>query len=149
MSNAERFAAYAAAFEETYADDDWSRLRQYFTDDAVYETVGDDGTHTTFEGLERVLDGLRNAVNTFDRRFKTRKVDLLGELEERDGSVYLDWAGTYTTRDAPPLRMSGAEQAVYEGDRIRHLKDTFDAGTTEALGAWMTAHGDKLSPPKD
>jgi hypothetical protein len=32
----QRFEAYAADFELTFVDDDWSRLEQYFTDDAVY-----------------------------------------------------------------------------------------------------------------
>ena len=28
------FMDYAAAFEQTYVDDDWSRLAQYFSEDA-------------------------------------------------------------------------------------------------------------------
>ena len=36
MTNLERFQAYADAFEATYADDDWQRLEEYFTTDAVY-----------------------------------------------------------------------------------------------------------------
>jgi hypothetical protein len=35
MSIAERYLAYADAFEETFEDDDWSRIEQYFTDGAV------------------------------------------------------------------------------------------------------------------
>ena len=37
MSIQERFQSYADAFEETYVDDDWSRIEQFFTEDAVFE----------------------------------------------------------------------------------------------------------------
>ena len=33
------FMDYAAAFEQTYIDDDWSRLTQYFSEDASYEAL--------------------------------------------------------------------------------------------------------------
>tara|TARA_B110001469_G_C9502074_1_gene250652 strand:+ start:373 stop:531 length:159 start_codon:yes stop_codon:yes gene_type:complete len=48
MTNLERFQAYADAFEETYSDDNWQRLEEFFTADAVYapgdgtEAVGRD-----------------------------------------------------------------------------------------------------------
>ncbi|SVE51237.1 uncharacterized protein METZ01_LOCUS504091, partial [marine metagenome] len=31
------YAEYASAFEETFGDDDWSRLEKYFSEDARYE----------------------------------------------------------------------------------------------------------------
>ena len=37
MGILERYQAYADAFEQSYEDDDWSRIEQYFTEDAVYE----------------------------------------------------------------------------------------------------------------
>ena len=37
MSHIARFAAYAAAFEEAVASDDWSPLEPFFTDHVVYE----------------------------------------------------------------------------------------------------------------
>ena len=36
MSILDRYQAYAEAFEESYIDDDWTRIEQYFTEDAVY-----------------------------------------------------------------------------------------------------------------
>jgi len=148
MSITENFAAYAAAFEETYVDDDWSRLRPFFTEDAVYMTVSDDGTETRFEGIDSVLEGLRDAVNTFDRRFATRKVDVLGDLEPTDGEIVFDWAAEYTASGAPTLRIAGTEHAIYQGDRIRHMKDVFKAGTTEMIAGWIAEHGEKLAPQK-
>lgn len=148
MNIVESFAAYAAAFEETYVDDDWSRLRRYFTEDAVCSTVADDGAETKFEGIDAVIDGLRDAVNTFDRRFATRTVELRGDLRERDGEIIIDWDATYTAPGAPNLRMGGTEHALYEGNRIRQLKDVVDAGTSRTIADWMTEHGEKLAPSK-
>jgi hypothetical protein len=37
MSNIPRFAAYAAAFEKSYENRDWSLLEPFFTEDAVYD----------------------------------------------------------------------------------------------------------------
>ena len=36
MSISDRYRAYAEAFEESYDDNDFSRLEQYFTEDAAY-----------------------------------------------------------------------------------------------------------------
>jgi hypothetical protein len=38
MNLVDRYQAYAADFERTFVDDDWSRLEQYFTEDATYST---------------------------------------------------------------------------------------------------------------
>ena len=35
-----RFLEYAAAFEATYVDDDWSRLERFFAPDVVYAVTG-------------------------------------------------------------------------------------------------------------
>ena len=63
MSIVDRYQAYADDFEKSYEDDDWSRIAQFFTENAVYE--GDpEGpralkreTHDAFQaGLAAYLD---------------------------------------------------------------------------------------------
>ena len=39
-SDVEVFLAYAAAFEVAYATDEWTKVRECFADDAVYEVEG-------------------------------------------------------------------------------------------------------------
>jgi len=39
MGTIERYMAYAAAFEEAYASDNWSQLEPFFTEDAAYVNV--------------------------------------------------------------------------------------------------------------
>ena len=69
MSIQDRYQAYADAFEESFVDDDWSRLEQYFTEDAVYE--GDPEAR----GREAVLAKLKGGVDDFDRKMDTRTPD--------------------------------------------------------------------------
>ena len=69
------FMDYAAAFEDTYADDDWSRVTSFFPEDATYEVRGgplackSTGREEVFAGLKKSLDGL-------DRRCDDRKLEL-------------------------------------------------------------------------
>jgi len=40
--------------------------------------------------------------------------------------------------------IAGVETAVFEGDRIRLLRDEFDPEAQKRLGEWMAEHGSKL-----
>ena len=143
MSRIERFLAYAAAFEQTCADDNWSRLEPYFTEEAVYK-CDDEPLAFHVEGRDAILAHLKDSMNRFDRHFDSRAVELLGEPEERDDEVSIKWRGTYTLAGAPDLSFEGTETAVFDGDRIRLLADTIDAEAAERFGAWMQEHGAKL-----
>jgi len=71
MTNLECFGAYAADFEQTYKDDDWSRLDRYFAPDATYQVKGDPFT-TNLKGREAIFKGIKKSLDGFDRRFVTR-----------------------------------------------------------------------------
>ena len=91
MSNLERFAAYAKAFEETLLDDDWARLEQYFYPDAVY--LPGDGNEAV--GRESVLQTLRDSVNSLDRRFDSREWVEEPRLSEAGDTVTLAFTVRY------------------------------------------------------
>ncbi len=63
MDVLQQFGLYAAEFELTYKDDDWSRLYPYFTDDAVYEVKAKSfgckltGPKAIFAGMKKSRDG--------------------------------------------------------------------------------------------
>lgn len=139
MSNVEQFQAYAAAFEESYADDDWKRLEQYFTEDAVY--APGDGTEAA--GRDQVLARLRDSVNGLDRRFDSRTLTATPPAADADG-VSLSWQLTLSKAGVPDLTAQGTERATYRNGAISRLEDVFDEGTMEGLGKWMATHGDKL-----
>ena len=75
MDNLQRFMMYAADFEKTLADDDWSRLREYFADEAVYE-VKSDGFPCTLTGPEAIFTGIKKSLDGFDRKFDGRDIDV-------------------------------------------------------------------------
>ena len=137
MSILDRYRAYADAFEESYADNDWSRLEAYFTEGAVYE--GDPDAR----GRDAVLAKLQGGVDNFDRRMDSRTPDF--QTPTVDGNTLtMSWTVRYTKAGAPDLAISGVETAVFEGDRIALLRDTFDPEAEKGMGQWMAAHGASL-----
>jgi hypothetical protein len=137
MSIADRYQAYADAFEESYADDDWSRIEQYFTEDAVYE--GDPAA----KGREAVLGKLKGGVDAFDRRMDSRTPDFQTPSIEGN-SLTMNWQVTYTKKGCPDLVISGTETAVFDGDRIKSLRDDFNPEAQKGMEKWMAAHGAAL-----
>ena len=137
MSNLTRFIEYAAAFEDTFGDDNWERLEKYFDADAVY--LPGDGTEAV--GRENVLQALRKSVDSLDRRFESRS---LGESQvpTEDGNIVtLIWKLVLSKQGAPDLTLSGTEYATYSGGEIQRLEDVFDEGVVEGMMEWMSTHG--------
>src|SRR5678816_3177764 len=96
MNIMEQFITYAGDFEKTFGDDDWTRLRRYFADDAVYEvksnTFGGDElrlgwnvTYTLAEQPPFVLRG-RSIV-----RYAGDKIAYLSDVYD-DAVVNADFA---------------------------------------------------------
>ena len=137
MSILDRYQAYADAFEESFVDDDWSRIEPFFTEDAVYE--GDPDA----QGRDAVLAKLKTGVDAFDRRMDSRTPDFQTPTVE-DNQLTMKWSVTYTKAGLPDLLISGVEVAVFEGDRIARLRDIFDPEAEKAMGQWMAQHGAAL-----
>ena len=135
MSIAERWKAYADAFEESYEDDDWSRIEPYFTEDASYES-GPEPAH----GRDAVLAKLKGGVDGFDRRMDSR-TPVFQEPQEDGNTVTIRWRVSYTKEGVPDLEIFGTEVAEFEGDRIKKLSDEFDPEAMANFEKWMTAHG--------
>lgn len=141
MSIQERFLEYADAFEKSYIDNDWARLAEYFTDNAIY----DSGDGAPAEGQSAVLKKLEGAVDGLDRMMDSRALDIKPPSVDGD-TVSIVWTASYTKAGVPDLKLGGVEFAQFEGDRIAHLRDEFEPGALEKIGEWMAAHGDKLTP---
>jgi hypothetical protein len=137
MSILDRYQAYADAFELSFEDDDWSRIEQYFTENAVYE--GDPDA----QGRDAVLAKLKGGIDAFDRRMDSRTPDFQTPSVDGD-TLTMQWSVSYTKAGKPDLVISGTETAVFEGDRIARLRDTFDPQAQKALEQWMAAHGASL-----
>jgi hypothetical protein len=140
MSIQDCFLAYVDAFEITYKDNDWSRLEQYFTEGATYDSGLGDAAH----GRAAVMAKLESAVDGFDRLMDTRVVDFTPPVTDGD-TVRTQWTARYSKAGVPDLQFGGTEYAQFDGDRISHLRDELDAGTAEALNNWLGQHGESLS----
>ena len=141
MSHIDRFAEYAAAFEETFSDDNWQRLEQYFTADATY--LPGDGTEAV--GRDNVLQTIRNSVNSLDRSFDSRTFNEGPAPTEAGDIVTFVWNLTFAKEGLPDLTISGREHATFAGDAIQRLEDVFDEGATEIMADWMREHGASLA----
>ena len=146
MDITQRFLGYVAAFEMAYETDDWSHLDQFFTQDAVYETLADPPFGNRSEGLEGIKAGFKQAVAGFDRRFDSRAVEMVEGPIERNGTVWFRWVATYSLAGAPPLRMHGEETAIFVGDRIHRLEDRISAADGQQVLAYLGQYGGKLKP---
>jgi hypothetical protein len=139
MGLADRYREYAQAFEDAYADDDWSRLEAYFTEDAVYD--GGEGPDDVVRGRGPLLERLKAGVDAFDRRFDTRQLRFVDGPKEDSGRVRVKWEFEGTKSGLPALVICGTETAEFEGDRIKLLRDEFDAEARAVVEAWINRHG--------
>jgi hypothetical protein len=139
MSALQKFREYAAAFEETFLDDDWSRLKPYFADDAVYEVRS-----TTFGcrlvGPEAIFRGIKKSLDGFDRRFAGRELAIISVHDATDDTFEIAWLVTYTKEGVPPFALRGSTRAIYEHGRIVHMIDSYDAEMDREAAEWLAKH---------
>ncbi len=136
MSNLERFTEYAEAFEETLLDDDWARLEQYFSPDAVY--LPGDGNEAA--GRESVLQTLRDSVNSLDRRFDSREFVEQPSLSEAGDTVTLAFEVKYAKLGLPDLTIFGTETATFDGGTIERMEDFLDENAAAVMSDWLEKH---------
>jgi hypothetical protein len=136
--------AYALAFEETYLDDDWTRLAQYFTVDALYEVRGGP-LACTLNGRDAIFRGIKKSLNGLDRRCDTRRVELTGAPDTTTDAggarVSIGWKASYERGTGPDLIFAGRSVATVVDDRIVHLYDEYTEAEMASVTKWMLEHG--------
>jgi hypothetical protein len=140
-----RFRRYALTFEKAYRSDDWSLLDPFFAADAVYKTIAPPPPFADkHQGGAEVVKSLEHSVANFDRRFDSRKIELLEGPEEREGAIWILWRVTYRLAGAPDLVIEGEERAWFKDDRIKRLEDRFPPGVAEHVTTYLEEHGARL-----
>jgi hypothetical protein len=139
MTLTDKLFAYAADFEKTFADDDWTRLERHFTADVVYEVVNVPFA-CRVEGRDAVLAALRKSISGFDRRCDERRLGIRRGPVESGDEVELDWEVTYVKKGAPDFLLLGGSLARFTADRISYLSDRYPDGMGEQITAWTSAH---------
>jgi hypothetical protein len=139
MEDLPRFLAYARDFEKTLRDDDWSRLSQYFHDDAVYEVEGAP-LGCRLVGRDAIFTGIKKSLDGFDRRFDGRDVAVTSGPQMDGGWLTMGWVVTYNKAGKQPFPLRGASRVSYRDGKIARLIDTYEPGMIAEGQAWMKAN---------
>lgn len=123
MNDVEVFLSYAAAFEVAYATDDWTKVRGFFADDAVYEVEAGPPFGGSWTGRDAIVDHLIDSVNTVDRTYDERGLSILDGPTIKDGAVWVRWGGVYRKAGQPDVAIEGVEEAWIRDGKIVRLKD--------------------------
>lgn len=141
------FMDYAAAFEQTYVDDDWSRLLPFFAEDATYHVVGGPMA-CEITGREAILKGLKKSIDGLDRRCDERVIDLIDgpHVNSTPGGHAIDigWTASYRRGDSPMLVFPGRSVVTVEQGRIVALQDEYTDEDMRTLEPWMEKYGADL-----
>jgi ketosteroid isomerase-like protein len=136
------FERFAADFEDTINDDDWSRLEKYIAEDATYLNVG--GPDPKCEGRESILDYLKADVSNTDRRFDTRTLIALTPPTAEGNRLTRRWRCTYTLAGAPGLVVEGEARYLFEGDLIKEIEEEPTTDSMRKVDEWLREYGDNL-----
>jgi len=145
MDNLSRFVTYAGDFEKTLVDDDWTRLRAYFADDAVYE-VKAEGFGCRLVGPDRIFAGMKKSLNGFDRKFAGRSPEVTSGPDVDGETIRIGWTVTYRKDGLTPFVLRGRSEVRYRDGKIVYLADSYDPSVAAESAAWMQANGVELDP---
>lgn len=138
---------YAAAFEQTYIDDDWTRVAPFFAEDASYEVRGGP-LACKIIGREGILHGLKKSIDGLDRRCDDRIIKVTGGPQATstdDGyELSIDWHVSYQYGDAPQAGFAGHSVVNIADGVIVALRDEYAPEEMERFGAWMLEYGEGL-----
>lgn len=141
----QQFMAYAGEFEKTLADDDWSRLRSYFADDAVYEVkAASFGCRLT--GPAAIFAGIKKSLDGFDRKFTNRDIEVTQGPEISGDEIRMSWKVVYHKSDLPTFVLRGASTVRYAGGKIAYLADSYDPSMEAEFATWKQQSGVELNP---
>jgi hypothetical protein len=144
MDLAQRFEQYADDFDRTVADEDWSRIRPYFTEDAVREEHMLPLMSFCHTGIDEIIEQWRSMVANFDRRFDRRVLVRVSPARQEGAVVTLHWVGIYCVPGAPALLGEGHEVARFRGARIEHLESIATKETVQRNMEWAAQYGDRV-----
>ncbi len=145
MSTIERFVAYAADFETTLADDDWSRIGQHFSEDAVYR-VESDLFGCELAGPDSIFAGMKKSLGGFDRNFSRREIAMTEGPHVEGDEMRVSWTVTYHKDGLPDFALRGRSLARLRDAKIVLLVDSYDERVHAELADWMRETGLKLDP---
>jgi len=141
------FMQYAAAFEEGFAADDWSRVSVLFDDAVAWAVDGLPAPEAYLaQGRANVAASIKKSVDAFDRRFDRREPAPLRPPVAIPGGIHLEWQVTYTREGLPPFVLRGEEWDLFHDGKLAMHYERIHNGV-EAL-AYMARHHEALLPAR-
>jgi hypothetical protein len=144
LSNISKFAAYAAAFEKAYDDNEWDVLEAFFSEDVVYQVGLPLLGAERIEGRNALLDWFPDVLDRFDRKFASRELKLLDGPKEEGDEVWLRGAATYGAEGIPDFVLVLEETLRFENGRIVYLEDRYSAEMADQAAQFARDHGATL-----
>ncbi len=141
----QQFLTYAADFEKTLHDDDWTRLEPFFADDAVYE-VEAQSFGCRLSGRKAIFAGMKRSLDNFDRKFSRRRLDITSAPEVSGDEMRVGWKVTYQQADLPEYVIEGRTLARSAGDHIVYLAGAYDPSQDAYLVEYQRTNGVTLEP---
>ena len=142
MDIIEIFESFAADFEAALEDDNWLRLKKYFTEDATYLNVGVPDSKSV--GPDAIITFFKKDVTDTDRKFDTRKVVALSSPTTDGNRLSRRWCATYKLSGVPDLVIEGESRYLVEGDLIKEIEAELTEDSMKTHVEWMSKYGDKL-----
>lgn len=142
----EQLAAYAMAFEQTFADDDWSRLAPHFAPTAEREVLGGGMLAHHSVGRDELIADLRRNVADLDRRFDLRIPEILAGPDERDGVVWMNWRLTLRRAGIPDLLVEGSHGTWHRDGQITRIEERVSDEVGARVDAFVAKHDAALRP---
>jgi hypothetical protein len=145
MDIMQKFMAYAGDFEKTLTDDDWTRVKPHFADDAVYEVKAAPFA-CKLSGPDAICAGIKKSLDGFDRQFDRRDIEVIGQPEIEGDEMRIAWSIVYHKEGLAPYTLRGRSMARYRDGKIIYLADSYDPGVDENFAAWQRDNGLALDP---
>jgi hypothetical protein len=139
MDPLQRFAAYAADFEKTFEDNDWTRLEGYFAEDATY-TVEGTPFDCSIRGRAAIFRGIEKSIDGFDRRFDKRAITPSAAPVVEGNRVVFAGTGLYEKEGVDTLTIELSEAAEFDdAGRIVSIVDVYPEGQDQMVD-WLARY---------
>jgi len=145
-TNTEQLAAYAMAFEKTFADDDWGRLAPHLAPDVEHEVLGGGPLAWHTVGRDELIADQKRNVEDMDRRFDLRIPEIVAGPDERDGVVWMDWRLTLRRAGIPDLVVEGNHGTWHRDGLITRIEEHVSDAVGARVEAFLAKHDAALRP---
>jgi hypothetical protein len=144
MSNIAQVAAYAAAFEKAFENDDWTEVGPFFAEEAIYHTGSELFMGGHIAGRSGILEYFKSVLDRFDRRFESRELALMDGPHEEGNTVRIRGSATYRAAGVPDLVLVLEEIITYEDGLIVHIEDCYSDEMKVETEDYIDQYGEKL-----